>query len=294
MKSSNCKKNLKLSQTKKNLNLYENGKYNDDIRKVHEDVLSMGLSSRNIEKCVRFVLEKLAKVKVGRLPKVTFAKNMFLEARCLAQIHVASVLSENQGNLTLHSDGTSKHGRSYTTYDIQAGEDVLVVGMREIGGADAQSQLDLFQELLDEVGENLGKGGNDFGKKVFLNIKNLMSDRCAVQKKFNNLFIKLRKEYLPDVVRNWSNLSNVEQESFGKVNEFFCGLHFLVGLADQAEACLKVWKKILYNGQNVGSLAHEGYSNGESGTVRLIRSVCKSVCYRGCEMCKKWSSNVLK
>ena len=32
-------------------------------------------------------------------------------------------------------------------------------------GADAQSQLDLFQEVLDEVGENIGKGGNDFGKK---------------------------------------------------------------------------------------------------------------------------------
>ena len=110
--------------------------------------------------------------------------------------------------------------------DIQAAEDILVVGMREIGGADAQSQLDLFQELLDEVGENLGKGGNDFGKKVFLNIKNLMSDRCAVQKKFNNLFIKLRKEYLPDVVRNWSNLSNVEQESFGKVNNSFVDFIF--------------------------------------------------------------------
>ena len=112
---------------------------------------------------------------------------MFLEARCLVQIHVASVLSENQSNLTLHSDGTSKHGRSYATYDIQAGEDVLVVGMREIGGADAQSQLDLFQELLDEVGENLGKGGNDFGKEVFLNIKNLMSDRCAVKNSINFL-----------------------------------------------------------------------------------------------------------
>ena len=37
--------------------------------------------------------------------------------------------------------------------------------MREMGGADAQSQLDLFQEVLNEVGENLGKGGNGFGKK---------------------------------------------------------------------------------------------------------------------------------
>ena len=209
---------LENKSNEKKLTFYENGKYNDDVQTVYEDLLSMGLSSRNIEKCVCLVLEKLAKVKVGRLPKVTFTKNMFLEARCLGQIHVASVLSKNQGNLTLHSDGTSKHGHSNTTYDIQTGKGILVVGMTEIGGADAQSQLDLFQEVLDEVGENLGKGSNDFGKTIFSNIKNLMSDRCAVQKKFNNLFIKLRKEYLPDVVRNWSNLSNVEQESFGKVN----------------------------------------------------------------------------
>ena len=83
----------------------------------------------------------------------------------MAQIHVASVLSKNQGNLTLDSDGMSKHRRFYTTYDIETGEDVLVVGMREIGGADAQSQLDLFQEVLDEVGENPGKRGIDFEKK---------------------------------------------------------------------------------------------------------------------------------
>ena len=55
----------------------------------------------------------------------------------MAQIHAASVLSQNQGNLTLHSDGTSKHGHSYTTYNIHTSEDVLVAGMREIGRADA-------------------------------------------------------------------------------------------------------------------------------------------------------------
>ena len=80
--------------------------------------------------------------------------------------------------------------------------------MREIGRTDTESHVDLFKEVLDKVGENLGKGGNDFGKKKFSNIKNLMSGRCAVQKKFNNLFIKLRKEYLTNVVRNWRNLSN--------------------------------------------------------------------------------------
>ena len=70
----------------------------------------------------------------------------------------------------MHSYGIDKHGRSYT---IQTDKDVLVTEMREMGGADAQSQLDLFQEVLNEVGENPGKGGNGFGKKKFSNIKNL-------------------------------------------------------------------------------------------------------------------------
>ena len=62
-------------------------------------------------------MEKLANVEVGRLPKVTFAKDMFLEARALSQIQLVSVLTENtDDNLKLHSDDTSKHRRhSYTT-----------------------------------------------------------------------------------------------------------------------------------------------------------------------------------
>ena len=78
-------------------------------------------------------------------------------------------------------------------------------------------------------------------------------------------------------------MSNDQQQSLGNFNEFFCGLNFLVGLADQAETCLKVWENIIFKEQNVGSLLHGGYSNGESGALRLIRTVCKSVQHRGCE-----------
>ena len=95
--------------------------------------------------------------------------------------------------------------------------------------------------------------------------------------------MKLRKEYLPYVVRNQSNLPDVEQEYLGKFNKFFCGLYFLVSFADQVEACLKVQENILYNGQNVDFLVHGGYSNDESGTLRLIRKVCKSARYQSCE-----------
>ena len=39
--------------------------------------------------------------------------------------------------------------------------------------------------------------------------------------------------------------------------------------------------------QKVGSIAHGGYSNGESGETRVIRTVCKSVQEKGCEISGK-------
>ena len=45
---------------------------------------------------------------------------------------------------------------------------------------------------------------------------------------------------------------------------FFCDLHFLVALADQAEASSKGCDRLLYDDRPVGSLANGGYSKGES------------------------------
>ena len=94
--------------------------------------------------------------------------------------------------------------------------------------------------------------------------------------------MEFRKNILKHTV-NFDDLSKIEQEKMVEVNQFFCGLHYLVGLADQAEACLKIWESIIHKDRKVGSIAHGGYSNGESGVTRLIKTVCKSVQERGCE-----------
>ena len=46
---------------------------------VYEDLLCMGVSSRNVENVIRKVL-KVVGVGVDRLPKATMAKYMLLEA----------------------------------------------------------------------------------------------------------------------------------------------------------------------------------------------------------------------
>ena len=96
---------------------------------VYEDLDSIGLNTRNVGRYVMLVLEKLDKAKVGKLPKVTIAKDMFLEARGLAQIHEATkILDRKRNPLTLYSDDHTKYCHSYTTFDVQCGGEVFIVG----------------------------------------------------------------------------------------------------------------------------------------------------------------------
>ncbi|XP_066920601.1 putative leucine-rich repeat-containing protein DDB_G0290503 [Clytia hemisphaerica] len=276
------------------IKVFHKGCYNADIRAVYEDLLCMGVGTSKVKEVIRTVLKNIAKRDAPVLPGVTFAKGMLLEARNLAQQHLVHVLSgekisesdsaTNFSDLnTLHSDGTSKKGRSYLSYDIttKTGE-TLNAGLRETSSGDAEMQLKVLQNILDDLSKK--SSDKSFSNKVFGSIKNLMSDRCSTQKKFNHIFIEYRASVLPQIIEGWDNLTDKEKSKLKNINEFFCGLHYLVGLADQAEATLKVWEGLLYDkDKKVGSLAHGGYSNGESGCLRTIRTVCKSVQERGCD-----------
>ena len=58
----------------------------------------------------------------------------------------------------------------------------------------------------------------------------------------------------------------------------------MVGLSDQAEEALKIWEELIFEGAKVGSqLLARDYSVGESGTLRLIRTICKAVQSKGCQ-----------
>ena len=195
---------------------FENGKYTDKMRMVYEDLMCMGIGSRNVEEVIRTVLKKLANKECGRLPKTTFGKYILLEARGLAQLHVASVCKTGweERSQTLQSDGTSKHGRKYITYDI-IGDDgkTLVVGLREVGGGDAETQLHALKEVLADVRETSESGSGEEGcTKRFMSIKNLMSDRGSTQKKFNEIFIQYRNDILPTILGNWNLLEASEQQ----------------------------------------------------------------------------------
>lgn len=71
-----------------------------------------------------------------------------------------------------------------------------------------------------------------------------MSDRHIVEKNFNELLEGYRSEVLPSLVEGWSDLSPDDlQVRISNLNNFFCGLHLLVGMADTAAAVLVQWEE---------------------------------------------------
>ena len=117
---------------------------------------------------------------------------------------------------------------------------------------------------MSEVEESLQDTEKNVSNKIISSIKNVMSDRHIVQKKINIVFQDYRASVLPNIAENWDAMNEDIQSNFIKIIDFFCGLHFLVGLADQTEASLKAWNRLLYDDKPVGSLANCGYSKGDS------------------------------
>ena len=151
---------------------FQNGRYIDDVRACYQDLVLMGVGTNNVERVVRTVLKNFTKLDVESLPKATFSRLMFLEARRISQIHVAECLTDNfdSARNTLHTDGTSKFGKHYGTYDIVTDEgNVFLAGIREVAGGDTETQLQVLKDLLNEIDDS--SKINDASNKIVTSIK---------------------------------------------------------------------------------------------------------------------------
>ena len=66
------------------INVYEDGKYSNDIRKVYYELLSKNVSVNNCEDVIRTVLKRLTNKNCGRLPKKSLAAEMFVEMKIVS------------------------------------------------------------------------------------------------------------------------------------------------------------------------------------------------------------------
>ena len=268
----------KLLKTKEHKQLYL-----DNVRQCCLELLSLNVGIRQVEPVIRSVLKNVAGYEVDDLPKTGTLVRMYSELKGLAYQQVAEELSKTT-DLTLHSDGTSKFGQHYGSFQIsaQSAEGAISaysLGLSEMVTGSAEKTLDVLKQILDDI-----KLVTDESvcKQLLASIKNTMSDRHIVQKNFNELLQSYRLQILPDVVLSWPDLSPEEQQQVSSLNNFFCGLHMIVGMADTAASVLCQWEATtLVSATGSGVIVRKS----ESGTVRLVRTACKALSKHGSEQC---------
>ena len=77
-------------------------------------------------------------------------------------------------------------------------------------------------------------------------------------------------------------LSEEEHLNLSSLNNFFCGMHVVVGMADCASSTLLQWESTHFDG-NVPPNRHVLVRKSEPGAIRLIRTACKALSRHGSE-----------
>ena len=261
------------SSTENEIETFCKGRFNDDVRLCCYKLLSLNVGIRNVDPVIRTVLSLIAHKSVTRLPSHSSLCRMITEGLSVAEMQLGEKRTEaGSDNFTLQTDGTTKFGQHYSTFDIATEGGTYTLGLRHVFSGSAQDTLDTLKEILEDFDIVQDKlGGMKVSNTIVLRLKNTMSDRHAAEKLFNELLADYRAEVLPHDAIGWSEASNTEKEILTRMNNFFCGLHFIVGLAECAEATLKLWEE-----------THElAATANSSGTQRLVRTVCKSFHTRG-------------
>ena len=92
------------------------------------ELLSYNVGILNVEPIIKSVLH-LAGLEYDRIPKHTTINEMMIESRSLAHMQLAETLVQAP-NSTLHSDGTTKFGHKYISYQVSTAEGSLSLGLQ--------------------------------------------------------------------------------------------------------------------------------------------------------------------
>ena len=163
---------------------YQKGKYTDDVWVCCYELLSLNVGVQNVKAVITTVLKNMVHKSAERLPCHTTLCDMMIESLTVVQAQLGEELTREETNYhTLQTDGTTKYGEHFTTYDIVTNETVDHLGLRHVFSGAVQNTLDTLVEILDDlnvVSKELG--GSSVSEKVLLKIKNTMSDRHSAEK----------------------------------------------------------------------------------------------------------------
>ncbi|XP_065671383.1 uncharacterized protein LOC136089337 [Hydra vulgaris] len=224
------------------IEVFEGGKYNDEIRSVYYNLLSKNASVNNVESVIRTVLQKMVGISCGALPKKSLAAEFFSEMNLLSKAQVREAILNSTNNV-LHTDGTKYNFREVGSFQVTRSSGSYTFGIEDMFSEEAQSY---FGEL-----------------------KNLLADMSQI--------FSPEKENYEDVVENYVKLPLNKKLKISQMHHVFCGLHVIHNLGIYAEKAIIEWEKVV---EQEGSI-HGGFKNAQnSRTFDILYELSKLTTYR--------------
>ena len=147
-------------------------KYLDSIRACCIELLSLNVGIKNVEPVIRSVLKHIASFEIKELPHPTTLTRMYSEMKGLACQQLNEELKKGD-NLTLHSDGTSKYGQHFYSFQLSTPDSTYSLGLKEMLSGSAAQVLSTFQQILYDLELTSQSGSSHV---ILSKIKNTMSD----------------------------------------------------------------------------------------------------------------------
>ena len=224
------------------LELFNQGKYKDEVRQVYMDLLSMGVSVNHCQNVIKSVLKNLTNIEVDRLPQKSLASIIAIEAHVLSQAQAADAMLRQQGNC-LHLDGTKKRFTEYSGFQVSTEEGTFSLSHQIMPCGDASSYLKATNDTFFELAESIDPGENqeETAAKLKMGIKSIMTDRHVVNKAYKKMLENEKLKAIEEIEgtsKTWE-----DKKQMAHINGLFCGLHILQNMATAALNGMKTFEK---------------------------------------------------
>uniref|UniRef100_A0A8R1EP66 Uncharacterized protein n=1 Tax=Caenorhabditis japonica TaxID=281687 RepID=A0A8R1EP66_CAEJA len=166
-------------------------------------------------------------VTFNSVPSPSTCRNISLATLHLARSHIQTQLSQflDEGqSFCLVSDETTKGTKKAQTYGVHSSDGTFIcLGLEQVAEKSAQTAF----ATLEAAVSKLPRAPSDFFKKFMVNVRSTMSDSARTEIKFNKIVENYRSLVAPEVVENFTKLSDQEKSELLNFSNFFCQLHLV-------------------------------------------------------------------
>ena len=257
---------------------FHNGRYSDVVREVCYSLVARGVSTRDVGPTIQKILCKFANQNLERLPKKSVVSNMLVECERLGKIHAAKTILQGDNN-TLHLDGTRKRFNEYSAFQLTTsdGSQGLSLGFVDMPAGSADDYMCATKDLFSELAKLLvckGASTREIEMKqgqLLKAIKNVQSDRHIVNKNYFEQLKVYRASFLPKIMPNFHELSAEEVSKVVRMNQLFCGMHAIIGMANVCKDALKEFENVA-----ASELVTSGYQKGNARGFDILMEISKA------------------